>query len=99
MSSRSRRVAPRAHQGEVAPIAIRGAERSQVGQPERDDRARHGQHDVQRLGVERVRQTTQLRDRVPRHITSRIGEPSVAVERGTQSGLFDRWGESPCKTA
>jgi hypothetical protein len=34
-------------------------------------------------------------DRVPRHITSRVAEPSVAGERGTQSDLIDRRGESP----
>ena len=43
-----------AQQREVAPVALDGPERGQVGKPERDERARNGEHDVERLGVERV---------------------------------------------
>ena len=50
-----RREAPRARSSdEVVAVAIDGPERGQEGEPERDDRARDGEHDVQRLGVQRV---------------------------------------------
>src|SRR5581483_12325946 len=42
----------RAQQREVAPVALRRPECGQVREPERDEGARHGEHDVQRLGVE-----------------------------------------------
>ena len=46
--------AARAEQREVAAVALGRAERGEVGEPERDERAGHGEHDVERLGVERV---------------------------------------------
>jgi hypothetical protein len=41
-------------QSEVTPVAVDGPERRQVGEAQRDDRARHCQHHVQGLGVQRV---------------------------------------------
>ena len=46
--------AARAQQREVAAVALDRAERGQVGEAERDERAGHGEHDVERLRVERV---------------------------------------------
>ena len=49
-----RRPAACPQQREVATIALDRPQRGQVGQSERDQRARNGEHDVERLGVERV---------------------------------------------
>ena len=43
-----------AQQGEVAPVALAGAERREVGDPERHERSRDGEQDVERLGIEGV---------------------------------------------
>ena len=46
--------APGAEQSQVAAIALDGPQRGEVGQAERDQGAGHREHDVQRLGIERV---------------------------------------------
>ena len=46
--------AARTQQGELAPVAFGGAERGEVGEPERDEGAGDGEHDVERLRVQRV---------------------------------------------
>ena len=53
--SSARGDAPRApQQREVAAVSLSRAEGSEVGEPERDERAGHREHDVERLGVQRV---------------------------------------------
>ena len=46
--------AARAQQREVAAVALDRSERGEVREPERDERAGHGEHDVERLRVQRV---------------------------------------------
>ena len=46
--------AARTKKGEVAAVALGGAEGGEIGEAERDERAGDGEHDVERLGVERV---------------------------------------------
>ena len=48
------RGAARAQEPQVSAIALDGAERGEVGKRQRDEGSRDGQHDVERLGVERV---------------------------------------------
>ena len=43
-----------AEQRQVAPIAFRGSEGGEVGKEQRDERSGNGEHDVERLRVERV---------------------------------------------
>src|SRR5207302_9002759 len=46
--------AARPQEGEVAPVALGCAKSGEVGEPERDQRAGNGKHDVERLSIERV---------------------------------------------
>ena len=55
---------PRPEQRQVAALALAGAEGGQIRDPERDQRAGDSQHDVERLGVERI----------PRRGVQRVGE-------------------------
>ena len=44
----------RPEQGQFPPVTLDGSERRQICEPERDECAGEGQHDVERLGVEGV---------------------------------------------
>src|SRR5581483_4074068 len=46
--------AARTQQRKRPPVALRRPQRGEVREPERDERPGHGEHDVERLGIERV---------------------------------------------